>query len=190
METLSLKDLSLIETEDVSLSVEHIIKSPDAIIIAPHGGNIEFGTTQIARYIASDTYSFYSFVCNGTREKCAQYHISSHLFDEPKGLMAVAGARIVISIHGMKGESENIVVGGLLESNLLIQKLCSVGFHAESAEKYPAISGIDPSNICNRGVLARGTQIEISDGLRRSLLSDKRLLKSLKKAVDDFIKSV
>lgn len=54
-------------------------------VIAPHGGGIEPGTSEIARAIAGDDLSFYAF--QGVRpEKNSELHITSENFDEPRGI--------------------------------------------------------------------------------------------------------
>jgi phage replication-related protein YjqB (UPF0714/DUF867 family) len=51
-------------------------------IIAPHGGKIEPGTSEIAAAIAGDDYSLYRF--QGLRDRPREeLHITSAKFDEP-----------------------------------------------------------------------------------------------------------
>lgn len=50
-------------------------------VIAPHGGGIEPGTTEIAEAIAGDRYSFYTL--EGKKEEGnKRLHIASERFDE------------------------------------------------------------------------------------------------------------
>src|SRR5262245_49530672 len=52
------------------------------IVIAPHGGGIEVLTSEIAREIAGQDFSYYSFAGRKRRNN-RDLHITSHRFDEP-----------------------------------------------------------------------------------------------------------
>ena len=58
-------------------------RGSEVIIIAPHGGGIEPGTSEIAEAIAGDNFSLYCF--EGLKANCNKIlHIKSINFDEPK----------------------------------------------------------------------------------------------------------
>ena len=68
-------------------------------VIAPHGGRIEPGTSEIARKIAGVDFSFYAFE-GRKKQHNNRLHITSTRFDEPICLALVAGAECIIAIHG------------------------------------------------------------------------------------------
>jgi phage replication-related protein YjqB (UPF0714/DUF867 family) len=146
------------------------------VIIAPHGGGIEPGTSEIARGIAGVEYSFYSFA--GQKQKRNKdLHITSTNFDEPTGVEIAKQSERVIAIHGC-GERKQVVYLGGLDAELrneVRECLIEAGFNAEEHSD-PDLQGISPENICNRNKNNRGVQLEISYGLRKLMFEnvDKR----------------
>jgi phage replication-related protein YjqB (UPF0714/DUF867 family) len=137
----------------------------DVLIIAPHGGLIEAGTSEIAGLIAGEDYRLFSFEGLKPRGTNRDLHITSHRFDHPECLALASRANLVLSIHGCLGATR-IHIGGL-DTQLadeLAGSLRTVGFPIEPAsERYP---GRHPLNICNRGVRGKGAQLEITYDLR------------------------
>ncbi len=71
-----------------------------------------------------------------------------------------------MAIHGCKGDTSQIYLGGLDEELLLLlaERLRAAGFPvATEGHRY---LGRDPLNICNRGLRGRGAQIELTRDLR------------------------
>lgn len=58
-------------------------------VIAPHGGGIEPGTSEVADAVAADDFSFYAF--EGIKSKNGDLHITSTRFDEPRCVTLPAG---------------------------------------------------------------------------------------------------
>jgi phage replication-related protein YjqB (UPF0714/DUF867 family) len=141
--------------------------SPVAVI-APHGGRIEHGTSELARCIAGDEYGFYAFEGYKARGQNRDLHITSHRFDEPQGLALVARADVVIAVHGCIGRRQ-ICVGGLdtaLAERLTVT-LAAAGLPAiADGHRYPAHN---PLNICNRGRRGCGAQLEFTSELREPM---------------------
>src|SRR5215472_51196 len=121
-----------------------------ALIVAPHGGTIEIGTSEIAALIAGDDYSLFTF--NGRKKEWGNnrdLHITSHNFDHPSCIALASKHSVVLAVHGCRGESPQIYVGGLDDelTTLLTERLQAVGLPATSSgHKYP---GRNPLNICN-----------------------------------------
>lgn len=162
----SFSELSRSELEGVSYQREVVHQQSRFAIIAPHGGGIEPGTSEITKAIAGTQFSYYTF--NGIRpEGNAQLHITSTLFDEPKCLQIVNDSEIVVAIHGCEGDEKFLYVGGLHNElrTILTTELAKAGFDARWIDAN--FAGTQLQNICNRGRLGRGVQIEISEGLRR-----------------------
>lgn len=131
------------------------------VIMAPHGGNIEPGSTEIAEAIAHGTYGFYTF--NGLKRDPFCY-VPSTKFDEPELARVTKGYAMVIAIHVIPGTDRIVYVGGNSNqfANQLIQALTSRGY---KAEKTPLNgSAWNRYNLVNRGT-SGGVQIEISSAL-------------------------
>jgi phage replication-related protein YjqB (UPF0714/DUF867 family) len=183
----------LCESEREGITYQRRVKKRRSAlaIIAPHGGGIEPGTSEIARAIAGFLFSYYTF--DGLRQECnGLLHITSTLFDEPKCLQLVDNSEIVIAIHGCVGEEKIIHVGGLHDElkTRLINALVKIGFDTHLAGVNYA--GTQLQNICNRGRLGRGVQFEISEGLRRSMFKglDRRGRKITTDVFRKFVTSV
>lgn len=137
-----------------------------ALIVAPHGGSIEVGTTELAILIAGEEHSLFTFDGHKPRGRNRDLHITSHNFDHPECVALAARHAFVLAIHGCKGDTSQIYVGGLDEalSALLTDRLNTAGFPATSHNHiYP---GRNHRNICNRGARGRGAQLEFTVDLR------------------------
>jgi phage replication-related protein YjqB (UPF0714/DUF867 family) len=144
-------------------------RDPRVAVIAPHGGGIEQGTSEIASAIAGREFSLYCF--EGLKEGGDDMlHITSTHFDEPNCLRIIAPAKMVLAVHGCEDCSETVFVGGqdLVLVGRLMQALWDVGFQPRE-DGNPAIAGCHSANICNRGASGRGCQIEISRKMRLDL---------------------
>lgn len=141
------------------------------VIMAPHGGWIEPGSSQVAAAIARDDYSFYAFV--GLRPR-RNLHITSTFFDEPQALKLVTSAETAVAIHGRldRSDPETVWIGGR-DADLgksIASALEALGFRAVT-EGHP-LPGKDARNICNRGRRSAGVQLELPQGLRDWLRCD------------------
>ena len=151
-------------------------------IIAPHGGGIEMGTSRIASAIAGKSYNLYCF--EGLQSSSNnQLHITSSNFDEPQCLDLISKCETVVSVHGLRGEHQAIEVGGLdkLLGNRMQTNLQMNGFQIST----PSFGkeGVEPNNICNRGLRQKGVQLEITKALRDNLVADELQLMTFVKAI-------
>jgi phage replication-related protein YjqB (UPF0714/DUF867 family) len=144
---------------------------PAFAIVAPHGGGIEPGTSEIADGIASQRWSFYTFE-GLKRSGNGVLHITSTHFDEPMCLILLGDTSRVVTIHGEESDDdgEGVFVGGLdLELGTSIGALLMAqGF---DVRKHPDcnLQGLEPQNICNRGTAGAGVQLELSRAVRETL---------------------
>jgi len=162
----SFTELNAVEKKGLAFRLQVKDRKTDCAIIAPHGGGIEPGTTELASAIAGWSYSLYTF--DGIRLSGNELlHISSTLFDEPRCLNLIRVANHILAIHGCVGFGRTVFVGGLdLEwGDRFVHTLQEAGFEAVRATA--PFEGTQPENICNRGKSGRGVQLEISEGLRR-----------------------
>jgi phage replication-related protein YjqB (UPF0714/DUF867 family) len=135
-------------------------------VIAPHAGEIENGTSDLARAIAGEEYNLYLFEGIRRKHNYRALHLTSHCFDEPECLDLVSECDQVIAVHGCRGAEQRVMVGGR-DANLkdaVADALRRAGLVVlTEGHAYPAVH---PANICNRGRSARGVQLEVTHPLR------------------------
>jgi phage replication-related protein YjqB (UPF0714/DUF867 family) len=158
-----------IEGEDYQI-ITQLRPSPIAIL-APHGGGIEPGTSEIAQALAGDCFSLYLF--EGLKASGGEdLHLTSTRFDEPHGLALVKSAHWALSLHGCMGLSPIVYLGGRDREHIPMVKafLKDGGFDA-SAQNH-RFSASNPFNLCNRGRSGKGLQLELTKGLRSTFFQD------------------
>ena len=181
----SYADLAAGEAEGVHYRIRVIERASPIAIVAPHGGRIEAGTSQTAALIAADLFSLYCFegLVAGRR-----LHITSARFDEPRALALVESSDIAIGVHGRadRGDHRTIWLGGLHESlrDAIGAALERAGFKTSTDHH---MQGKAPGNICNRGRLRAGVQLELPMSLRNAFLNDPFARQAFGSAVRDTI---
>jgi len=160
-------DLALAQVEgaDFTVAVQRRPKSAVAIL-APHGGGIEAGTSEIARAVAGTEFNLYLFEGIRKSGNYAALHLTSHRFDEPRCLTLLSACDHVITIHGCRGETPRVLLGGL--DAKLKERVCTsltaAGIEARlNGHRFHAVH---PRNICNRGRRGAGVQLELTSALR------------------------
>ena len=146
-------------------------EEPAFAIVAPHGGGIEPGTSEIADAIARQKWSFYTL--DGLkRSGNSVLHITSTRFDEPICLVLVAATNRVVTIHGEESDDdgEGVFLGGrdAALGACVGAALREQGFDVRKHPD-PELQGLDPRNICNRGKAGAGVQLELSRAVRETL---------------------
>jgi phage replication-related protein YjqB (UPF0714/DUF867 family) len=184
-------ELASDQREGVDYRIVAHLRDPRVAVIAPHGGGIEKGTSEIAAAIAGGEHSLYCF--EGLKRNGNEIlHITSTRFDEPNCLRIIAQADIVLAVHGCENPAEIVFVGGqdLALAELMIKALEDAGFQPRG-DAEPAIAGCHSANICNRGSSGRGCQIEISGGLRATMFDglDRRGRQRPRPAFDAFVRA-
>ena len=101
-----------VEGADFQIHIERRATSGIAVV-APHGGAIEEGTSEIARAVAGSEFNLYLFEGLRASGSYAALHLTSHRFDEPQCLALLAGCDQVIAIHGCRGAAPEALLGGL-----------------------------------------------------------------------------
>jgi len=169
---------------------DFVVKSHESsvAIIAPHGGLIEPGTSEIAAAIAGQRYNLYCF--EGLKKRPHhQIHLTSHKFDEPCCVGLVSLCDHVVAVHGRRdvGDGKTIFLGGLDRElrDAISRRLKDAGFVTQvTGDKFLAVH---PMNICNRGRRKQGAQLELPLALRTKLSDEKSLLDDFSNAVRDAI---
>jgi phage replication-related protein YjqB (UPF0714/DUF867 family) len=169
----SFKELSQNETAGVDYRISLRQAQVGFAIVAPHGGGIEAGTSEIADAIAGEEFSWYTF--EGLKSSGnTSLHITSTRFDEPMCLTVIERSNIVVTIHGEESEAdgEGVFVGGLNHGlgTSLGDALKAKGFDVRQHPD-PKLQGLEPKNVCNRGMAGEGVQLELSRNVRRAMFS-------------------
>lgn len=164
----SFSELAYYEARDIDYRLRSRKCATALAVIAPHGGGIEPGTSELADAIAGLELSFYSF--EGIKQTANRdLHLTSASFDEPEGVALVTASSGVVALHGEDSDEEVVFLGGL-DKNLGDRLRASLEASGFSVQVHPnsELQGIAASNICNRGIGGCGVQLEVSNGLRRS----------------------
>lgn len=171
------------EEQGQDFSRTYTDRGSEILVLAPHAGGIEPGTSRIARAIAGDDWSLYLFEGLKSTGNC-KLHITSRRFDEPTAVAAVEDARLVVSVHGERTTDEEFVEVGGLYSELRTRvkdRLDEAGFPVRRPPERRA--GTNPKNICNRGKERGGIQLEVSRKLRDTLSEDQDRLNEFARSV-------
>ncbi|MGK4584805.1 poly-gamma-glutamate hydrolase family protein [Kitasatospora sp. HPMI-4] len=161
-------------------------------VIAPHGGGIEPGTSElclaIAGYHPADlaptpaagpVHDYWMF--EGLRSAGnAALHVTATHCDDTAARSLCGGSLNVLSLHGCRPsraglapEARAVLVGGLNTTlrQYLMEEFAAVGIRAVTASGDEEIAGLSPANICNRTLLGMGAQLEISTELRAAMFA-------------------
>jgi len=145
-------------------------------ILALHGGRIEPGTEEIARFVAQQSRASL-YVFSGRRSvDNLSLHQPSHrmaLQSRPLLFRFLDRVQTAISIHGHGRDQRCVYVGGLHQ--VMVQRFAELALEAfpqyvwiSDPERIPLdIRGLDPNNIVNLPP-AHGMQLELPKPLRQS----------------------
>ena len=128
-------ELSEAEREDLDFRISAVKRDgSNTVIVTPHGGAIEPGTSEVAKEVAKNDLSLALF--EGIKPKNnKRLHITSTNFDEPRFVELVQVSDTVVSIHGEGSDELSVFLGG--RDVELRAKLKSVlEWHGYSAQKY------------------------------------------------------
>jgi len=179
----SFQELQEAEREGEAWVREYLDRGSRVLVLAPHGGWIEPQTTELARAVAGQDLSFYSFIAMKDRGN-ERLHLTSHRFDDPVALEAARRADWVLAIHGERTRGEFFVMVGGGHRQLrasLEDALVQAGFTLKKPRE--GLGGLRSDNICNRGGEGGGGQLEISEGLRKQFQEQPRYLERFVRAV-------
>ena len=170
---LSFNELSRNETSGMDFSIAVRQARESFAIVAPHGGGIEPGTSEIAGAIAAKEFSYYAFLGLKAKSGNTDLHITSTRFDEPMCLTVIGRSNAVLTIHGEESEGEGgaaVFLGGLDE---MLGARVGAALEAKSFDVRqhpdPQLQGREPKNLCNRGSSGKGVQLELSRDLRKEM---------------------
>jgi phage replication-related protein YjqB (UPF0714/DUF867 family) len=182
--------LSEAEREDLDFRITAVKrKGSSIVIVAPHGGKIEPGTSEVAKEVANNDLSLALF--EGIKRKGNKHlHITSTNFDEPRCVELVQESDTVVAIHGEGSFEPSVFLGGK-DDELGVQLKAALERYGYAVKTHgnPDLHGLAAENICNRGRHGVGVQLELSSGLRQTFfqsLTDK----GRKKPTDELVRFV
>ncbi len=137
------------------------------LIMAPHGGKIEPGTSQLAEKIAGQDFWFYAFEGIRKRENYRYLHIPSTFFDEPKWKFISKKVYSTVALHGLNTNEGVIILGGkYTEGRCIVRKVLEEqGFQVIFSDRSD-IAGINDKNVVNINRFGKGIQVEIGRAIR------------------------
>jgi phage replication-related protein YjqB (UPF0714/DUF867 family) len=159
-------------------------------IVAPHGGGIEPGTSELCLAVAGyhpaglagtpGTEGVYDYwMLEGLRRSGnAELHVTSTNCNDGVAVSLCAGSLNVLALHGCTTEAaelpdgtEAVLVGGLNGDlkELLLDELGAAGLRAIDAAGLEALNGDEPTNIANRTLLGMGGHLELTGPLRSAM---------------------
>lgn len=176
--------------EGRDFAVKYELRPSPVAVFAIHGGNIEGGTSELARAVAGDDYSYYLFEAYG--KKARKFHVTAAKFDDPPALEIAAASRLGLAMHVQKGDSLSICVGGSNEeaAAMMADMLAAEGYAAE----YPCkrLPGKSPKNIVNRTELG-GVQFEITFPQIKKIVKNRKKLhnfaQKMRKTAENYLKN-
>lgn len=184
----------LLSSERKDIDFRRIVKQRDSgwVILAPHGGGIEPGTSELAKAIAHSNHSLYTF--DGIKKSDNRaLHIMSTNFDDQQLLKLLNSSDGTIAIHGCNGIEQIAYVGGRQDDirDKIIAQLSEKGIKAIVSSN-PSLQGKDKNNICNRNSIGKGVQIELTEGLRSRMFDSltRTGRKTRTKLFETFVRSI
>jgi phage replication-related protein YjqB (UPF0714/DUF867 family) len=173
-------------------------ETPKTVILAPHGGGIERGTSELCLAVAGYhpanlpqtppagvTYDYWMF--EGVREDDnRQLHVTSTGCDDDMAVSLCAGSLNALALHGFSpkppdfSEDDQVVlVGGFATDTTpnplrdsLLAGLRDAGFDARDPAAHGELDGNASCNIVNRTMLGMGAQLELSTPLRDAMFTE------------------
>lgn len=158
----SYTELSREQRPNIDFKVTYRPGAKSFLITAPHGGNIEPGSTEIADAIASDKFGFYAF--NGLKRDSSDLYLPSTSFDEPELVRVTKNYGTTISVHIIEGSERLVYVGGRFRqlSSAISQVLAGKGYPVKPLPETSVAYNM--SNFINKTAVG-GVQIEITTAL-------------------------
>jgi len=171
-------------------ALEGRVPFPKTGVIAPHGGGIEPGTSElclaVAGYhpaspgeapVADPAYDYWMF--EGLRSSGnAELHVTSTHCDDTVALSLCVGSLNVVALHGCSTSQAGlpdgtaaVLVGGRNSAlkERLLDEYARAGFQGVDALSHPTLGGTAVENITNRTLLGTGAQLEITTPLRMAM---------------------
>src|SRR5699024_3236652 len=142
------------------------------LIVAPHGGNIEQGTSELTKLVANNgDFDYFSFEAIRPSNN-TQLHVTSTNYDDATLHEMIQDRTATISIHGAQGEEQLIYLGGYQSPlrDAIQSQLELKGFVVKIPPEY--LGGLSNANFINKVEESTGVQLELTTALRKAFFKD------------------
>lgn len=188
----NIKELEQSSKREIDYRIVSYFRKNTPLVFAIHGGNIESGTSKLAKAISGNKWSLYSFEgitapdYDWSQLQSGYMHLTSHKFNEPLALEMAKQSKDCLSVHGYPNTKDeaDICIGG--KNNFKRSKLYRI-----LSKKFPKLTvcklcckpylGVHKFNIVNR-CQKPGVQVELSPKVRRKILTSDEFTRTLSRA--------
>ncbi|WP_436861746.1 poly-gamma-glutamate hydrolase family protein [Staphylococcus caeli] len=156
------------------------------LIVAPHGGNIEQGTTELTKLVADDgNYDYFSFEAIRPSNN-TQLHVTSTHYDDATLHEMIEDRTATISIHGAQGDEPSVYLGGAKSPlrDAIQSQLENKGFVVKVPPEY--LGGANSNNFINKVDGSTGVQLELTTALRKAFFKDGNSSTAARKNIDNW----
>lgn len=160
----SMKELYTYEPLENYRLTHRMRSGSGVLILSPHGGGIEFLTSEIAHAVAGDHFSLFDFAGMMPERNFSNLHVTSRHYDCSIARRLSFVSRYSLAIHGCMGKDNEKVtyLGGQDQTgrDTVRRHLEKAGFTVRDAP--PRLSGLGDDNIVNQNQRGMGIQLEIT----------------------------
>jgi phage replication-related protein YjqB (UPF0714/DUF867 family) len=133
--------------------------------MAPHGGKIEPGTSELAEYLAGQDFSFYAF--EGIRSgNNGRLSLPLDRFEEPECTRVLGRCGLAVVIQAILGKNREVKLAG---AHATLREQLGGVLRAAGFEVLDDECPVNPLELCNRP--GPGVRIEVSRKLRDRFVS-------------------
>ena len=180
----SFDELRRAEREGVDFRIRVMRREASVAIIAPHGGKIEPGTSELTEpsramttgFIASKASRSCLIATSTSRRPISASPDARNSWSRAIGswpcMAAASGSGNLSKWEGWTRTCATLFAGSLQDAGYSAEVVTSGG-----------LAALSPANICNRGARRRGVQLEVTRGLHDMLLAQPQGLVDFAQAV-------
>lgn len=156
------------------------------LIVAPHGGNIEQGTSELTKLVANNgDFDYFSFEAIRPSNN-TQLHVTSTNYDDATLHDMIQDRTATISIHGAQGEEQLVYLGGYQSPlrDAIQSQLELKGFVVKIPPEY--LGGLSNANFINKVEESTGVQLELTTALRKAFFKDGNTSTASRKKIENW----
>jgi phage replication-related protein YjqB (UPF0714/DUF867 family) len=159
------EELAVRERESVDYQIRVHARHSVIAILAPHGGKIEPGTSELAEYLAGEDFSFYAF--EGIRSgNNGRLSLPLDRFEEPECARLLSRCGLAVVIQAMLGKNREVKLAG---AHATLREQLGGVLKAAGFEVLDDECPTNPFELCNRP--GPGVRIGVSRKLRDRFVS-------------------
>ncbi len=156
------------------------------LIVAPHGGNIEQGTSELTKLVANNgDFDYFSFEAIRPSNN-TQLHVTSTNYDDATLHEMIQDRTATISIHGAQGEEQLVCLGGYQSPlrDAIQSQLELKGFVVKIPPEY--LGGLSNTNFINKVEESTVVQLELTTALRKAFFKDEDTSTASRKKIENW----